>query len=230
MKNWREFFLILVVCLFVGAPSSHAITGLGFGIHGGPANYRGDVFRFEIGDEIFKSGDVGSSVFYGGHFKVGTLPIVDLYLNVDYFSKDGFYTYKFQYGDPKNPETYTRKIDFRDLSISVDGKFNIYSLPASPVAVYLGGGIGTHLLNTEIAEELPTEVPEDFEETFEFFKDNGRVDIHGLLGVKVNPPVVPLEFFLEGRYAFIKTKDEDKGRKDDLQAITISAGATLNLP
>ena len=230
MRAWRTFVIFAAVSLVVTATSGEAITGLGFGVHGGPANYRGDVFRYEIGGEVFESGNVGSSIQYGGHIKVGTLPIIDLYLNVDYFSKKEFYTYSFEYGDPKNPVEYTRKIDFRDLSISLDGKFNIYSLPASPVAIYLGGGLGSHLLNTEIAEELPTEVPEDYEETFKFFKDNGRVDIHGILGVKVNPPVVPLEFFLEGRFAFIKTKDKDKGRKDDLQALSVMAGATFNLP
>ena len=232
MKNWKIFFFILVSCLFVGATSSFAITGLGFGVHGGSANYRGDVFRFKIGEKVYKSGNVGSSIFYGGHIKVGTLPIVDIYLNVDYFVKKEFYTYTFNYDNPKTPEIeeYTRKIDFRDLFISVDGKFNIYSLPASPVSIYLGGGIGSHLLNTEIGEELPTKVPGDYTETFEFFKDNGRFDIHGLFGVKVNPPVVPFEFFLEGQYALIKTKDEDKGHKDDLQALSVKAGATFNLP
>jgi hypothetical protein len=184
------------------------------------------VFRYEIAGQQFVSGDVGSAVQYGGHLKVGTLPIVDFYLNVDYFSKKEFYEYSFEFGQTK----YTRTIDFQDLYISVDGKFNIYSPPLSPAAIYLGGGIGSHLLNTEIAEELPTEVPEGYEEAFDFFKDNGRFDIHGLLGAKIKPAVIPLEFFLEGRFAYIKTKDEDKGRKDDLQAMSIIAGATFNLP
>ena len=229
MRHLKESVLAMVI-VFLTVTSSQAITGLGFGIHGGMGNYRGDVFRFDIGGETFESGDVGSSIQYGGHVKVGTLPMIDLYLNVDYFSKKEFYTYSFEYGDPKNPVKYTRKIDFQDLSISLDGKVNLYSFPLSPVAIYVGGGIGSHLLNTEIAEELPTKVPEDFEETFDFFKDNGRFDIHGLAGVKVNPPVVPLEFFLEGRFAFIKTKDEDKGHKDDLQTLSVIAGATFNLP
>lgn len=229
MRYLKASFIAIVVVFFT-VTSGRAITGLGFGVHGGMSNYRGDVFRFDIGDETFESGDVGSSIQYGGHVKVGTLPLVDLYLNVDYFSKKEFYTYSFEYGDPKNPVEYTRKIDFRDLSISLDGKVNLYSPPLSPVALYVGGGIGSHLLNTEIAEELPTEVPTDFQETFDFFKDNGRFDIHGLVGVKVNPPVMPLEFYLEGRFALLKTKDEDKGRKDDLQALSVIGGATFNLP
>jgi len=228
MSTVRACCIAVAACLFVAVSTGEAITGLGFGVRGGFGNYRGDVFRYKLGGVTVESGDVGSSILYGAHIKVGTLPIVDVYLNVEYFSKEEFYTYSFTYGTPQ--VEYTRKIDFRDLSISVDGKFNLYSFPMSPVAIYMGGGIGSHLLNTEIAEELPTKVPEDYGETFEFFKDNGRFDIHGLVGVKVNPPVVPLEFFLEGRYAFIKTKDEDKGRKDDLQAMSVVAGATFNLP
>jgi hypothetical protein len=226
MKNWKIGAGLVAICVLFGAASGEAITGLGFGVHGGLGNYRGDVFRYEFGGQEFVSGDVGSAVQYGGHVKVGTLPIIDFYLNVDYFSKKEFYVYSLKF----NNIDYTRTIDFQDLYISVDGKFNIYSPPLSPAAIYLGGGIGSHLLNTEIAEELPTAVPDDYQETIDFFKDNGRFDIHGLLGAKFNPPVIPLEFYLEGRFAYIKTKDEDKGRKDDLQAMSIIAGATFNLP
>ena len=82
MKHWKAFLAGVAVTFFVGMTSSHAITGLGFGIHGGMGNYRGDVFRFNIGDETFESGNVGSAIQYGGHVKVGTLPIVDLYLKL----------------------------------------------------------------------------------------------------------------------------------------------------
>ncbi|UCE18462.1 MAG: hypothetical protein JSV84_16665 [Gemmatimonadota bacterium] len=229
MQYLKASFIAVIIVFLTGA-SSQAITGLGFGIHGGLGNYRGDVFRYTIFEQTIESGDVGSSIQYGGHVKVGTLPVVDVYLNIDYFSKDEFYVFKYPPGDP-TPD-YTHTIDFRDLYISLDGKFNIYSLPASPVAFYMGGGIGSHLLNTELSENVSagTEPPEDFEDTVQFFEDNGRFDIHGLFGVKVNPPVVPFEFFLEGRFALIKTQDEDKGRKDDLQAMSVLAGATFNLP
>lgn len=226
MENWKAVAVLVALCVLCGVTSGEAITGLGFGIHGGYGSYKGDVFRYEIGGEEFVSGDVGSAIQYGGHIKVGTLPVVDFYLNVDYFSKKEFYEYSFKFGETE----YKRKIDFQDLSISLDGKLNLYAPPLSPLSIYLGGGIGTHLLNTEIGEQIPTDIPDDYEEYFDFFKDNGRIDIHGILGAKVNPPVVPLEFFLEGRYAFIKTKDEDKGRKDDLGALSVIAGATFNLP
>jgi len=235
MQMWKTVAVLTVVGALFGVSSSEAITGLGFGVHGGMGNYKGNVFKYTLDfggvTETVESGDVGSSVQFGGHIKVGTLPFIDFYLNVDYFSKDDFYVYEYFIPGNSKP-VYSQSIDFNDLYVSVDGKFNIYAPPLSPVSVYMGGGIGSHLLNTEIAVNITdeTEAPEDFETAVEFFEDNGRFDIHGLAGVKINPPVIPLEFFLEGRFALIKTKDEDKGRADDLQTLSIIVGATFNLP
>lgn len=236
MKNWKAVAVTVAACAFFAVTSSEAITGLGFGVHGGVGNYTGNVFKYTLDfpdgtQKTIESGDVGSSFQFGGHIKFGALPIVDLYLNVDYFSKDDFYVYNYYVPGISEP-VYTQTVDFRDLYVSVDAKLNIYSLPASPVALYLGGGIGSHLLNTELVERVSdtNEAPTNLQSAVKFFEDNGRVDIHGLFGVKVNPPVVPLEFFLEGRFAFIKTQDKDKGRQDDLQALSILAGMSFNLP
>lgn len=219
MRNWRLCFIVLTVCLLVGATSSEAITGLGFGVRGGLGGYGGDVFK--------ESGDVGSSILYGGHIKVGTLPIVDFYLNVEYFAKDEFYTKR--YTKEKDGFDYEASVDFRDFSVSLDGKVNLYSFPASPVSIYIGGGVGSHILNTDLATDIPEDAPTTVKAAFELFRDKGKFDIHGLLGAKVNPPVVPLEFFVEGRYAFVMSENEEK-YQENLNAMSVVAGVTFNLP
>jgi hypothetical protein len=227
MRRSIAGFLLIVSGLFGIWPSAEALGNMGIGVHGGFGEYQGDVFQYSYNGAVYKSGDVGSELYYGGHLKVGSLGLVNIFLNVDYFRKSGFWSLSFPQGVPDSLLEFTNVIDFRDFSVSIDGKANILHFPGVPMSVYVGGGIGSHILNTEVSEAIPSEIPHEYREALSFFEDNGRWDGHGCVGATAFLPSLSMELFVEGRYAIIKTRDEDKGRKDDLVVRSIMAGVTL---
>jgi len=227
MKHRIAPFLLVMSGLLGICSRAGALGNMGIGVHGGIGDYQGDVFQFSYNGAVYESGDVGSEVYYGGHLKVGSLGMVNIFLNVDYFRKTGFWSLSFPHDVPDSLLKFTNIIDFQDLSVSVDGKVNVLHFPGIPLSVYVGGGVGSHILNTEVAEAIPSEIPLEYRKTLSFFEDNGRWDGHGCAGVTAFLPSLSMEVFVEGRYAVVKTRDEDKGRKDDLVVRSVMAGVTL---
>jgi hypothetical protein len=193
----RKAFCIILVVL-VGYPvCSFAVTGLSLGGKVGYANYSGDVLP--------ASGDVGNAFMYGAILEIATLPVVDFELHANYFAKDFSYTYDVG-GNPVSTD-----FQFRDFSLLALVKKNLITLPASPLGLYIGGGVGWHLINTEVAKDIAAgNDPANADDPIALFKNSAKMSGHALAGVKLSLPVVPLAFYGETRYGVIFTDEHIK--------------------
>ena len=139
MKN----IIVLIAVLSIGyAGNASALVGIGFGGELSSVNYSGDILP--------GSGDLGGGTAYGAMLYIGALPVIDLELHVNYFTEDFTYTYDVL------SVPVTTSFTFQDVSATVLAKKNLISLPLSPLQVYVGGGLGWHLMNTEVATAIAT--------------------------------------------------------------------------
>jgi hypothetical protein len=166
-----------------------------FGAKVGSSDYRGDVLP--------GSGDVGRGVHYGVFVGFSGLPILDLEVHADYFAKDFTYTYSLS-GTPVSTD-----FEFRDVSVLILGKKKILGTPGGPLSLYVGGGLGWHLLNTELAKAAASGNfdPLQADNPFSLFSNNAKMAGHGLAGVLLSFPVIPVSFYGEGRYGRIFAGD-----------------------
>ena len=187
--------LLAIVALFViSYPiSSSAIVGVGLGGSVGFASYSGDVLP--------ASGDVGEGVQYGLILDVGAFPMVDVEFHLNYFEKTFDYTYDIG-GVP-----YSEDFEFRDISATAIVKKNVLPIPASPLKLYLGAGLGYHVLNTEVAKYAATN-PTQADDPISLMANTGKMSMQGMLGVTIAPPVVPLAVYSEYRFGRILTEDK----------------------
>ena len=131
--------LIIMCAMAIAYPAtSNAVTGVSIGGKIGYANYKGDILP--------SSGDVGGSTMFGAVMEITTVPIIDLELHANYFARDFTYTYDVA-GNPVSTD-----FQFRDVHVLVLAKKNLISVPMSPLGLYVGGGVGWHLINTEVAK------------------------------------------------------------------------------
>ena len=205
----KAVILVLFPILFLGmaVPQASGITGLGFGLRGGVIPSLDDPNTEE---------KIENLPFIGAHLKIGTLPIIDLEVDVSYAKKS--YQPKIGIKVHGVDTTVSVETDYHDLSLSASAKYN---LPISLVVVkpYVGGGIGVHLMGSklDIAKELITsgELEPDYSSTKNSF--------HLLAGMKFHIPMIPFDIFAEGRYIIVQTDPKTKYN-------SIYAGLTLNLP
>ncbi|MFQ5510517.1 MAG: hypothetical protein ACE5EO_01585 [Candidatus Krumholzibacteriia bacterium] len=186
----RKILVLFCVSIMSYAAPALAFTGVSIGGKVGYANYTGDILP--------ASGDVGSSVLYGAVLEMATFPILDFELHVNYFSKD--LTYTFDPGTGPVSGTF----EFRDVHVLALAKKNLISAPMSPLGLYVGGGLGWHLINTELAQAL---VGNPALSGVDLFSNSVKASGHGLLGVRVSPPVFPLAVYGEARFGRIFAAD-----------------------
>ncbi|MCP4631832.1 MAG: porin family protein [candidate division Zixibacteria bacterium] len=192
---------ILIVLLV--SSNSYAITGLGFGVRGGYVMGLdlGPVDDF-LGTAVPNAEADDKMPMIGAHIKVGTLPVIDFDIALEYAWKD------MDLGNG-----YGLKIG--DFSISATG---IYKVMAGPmITPYVGVGAGSHKLSYTFDQPGGGFIiPGPDDET--------KLGYHGMVGAKIHPPMFPLEFFARYRYTIISTSDKST------KYSTIFAGATFNLP
>lgn len=186
----RRIIPIISLIVMVYPAVASAIVGVGLGGKVGYANYTGDILP--------SSGDVGSGTVYGAVLEISSFPVVDLEMHVNYFSKDFEYTYAVT-GVPT-----TTSFQFQDVHLLAMAKKNLISLPASPLGLYIGGGVGWHLINTEVAKGASYDSAAA-DDPITLFKNNAKMSGHGLVGAKISPPVFPLAIFGEARFGRIFT-------------------------
>jgi hypothetical protein len=158
----------------------------------GSATYKGEVLP--------GSDDVGGGLLYGAVIEVATLPILDFEFHANYFKKDFRYSYDLPgYG------LVSQEFEFTDFNVLALAKKNINPIPASPLGLYVGGGLGWHVLNTDVAGALLSgQITQQQAEDPAFLVQNtGKLSAHGLLGVKLKFPVFPLAVYGESRYGTI---------------------------
>lgn len=186
---------LAIACLAV--PSS-AITGLGFGIHGGQTmGYSYDALDNQLGqiadliglpDELTFEEDL---LTLGAHVKVGTLPIIDFYGFLDYSWKT---------------KEITPELDFRvsDLAAGVSAK------KAFGVAVFkpfAGLGFSVHRLVYSLETDQDQIGGVDVS-ILPIPEDQNKLGFHVLAGVELNFPVFPIDPYAQIRYNWITTEDK----------------------
>jgi opacity protein-like surface antigen len=200
----KNLIILGVLAVLLTASNSYAITGLGFGIRAGYVMGMdlGPVDEF-LGAALPTATTDDKMPMIGAHFKVGTLPIIDFDIALEYAWKD------MDLGND-----YGLKIS--DLSISATG---IYKVMAAPmITPYVGLGVGSHKLSYTFEQPAGgiITIPDPDDET--------KLGYHGMVGAKIHPPMFPLEFFARYRYTYISTSEKST------KYSTILAGATFNLP
>lgn len=176
--------------IFVLCVPSHALTGLGFGIHAGQSsNYSYDVLNDSLGaiaeildlSETLKFDD--KLTLIGAHIKVGTLPILDFYGFIDYAWKK---------------KSLASDLDLRlsDFSIGADARKKFGSMLIKP---YVGVGFAVH----KLAYTLET----NRTEILLLPPDQSKLGYHILAGVELSLPVFPVAPYAHYKYSWITTKD-----------------------
>jgi len=186
--------LTLGLVFLVLTGSSQALTGLGFGIRGGLVqNY--DNPALDVSGV-----DLSRMQMIGGHFRIGTLRIIDLEASVEYAWK-------------KKKDAFPNvDVTIGDLSLNGTAKYK-FNFPV--LRPFIGLGLGWH--NLVYSADGPSgsyTIPDD-ENTWSW---------QPVGGVSLHFPAVPFEIFLEGRYTSIQTK----GKNTDFTSII--GGLTFNLP
>ncbi len=208
-----KVFFSLICCFFLFNSGAQAVTGLGLGVRGGMIqNY--DNPGLEKFSSDFTSGfSLKQMPLLGAHLKIGTLPIVDLEISVEYAWKKKkniiYYPEGVKILDPPQAD-----LTVRDLSLNATVKYP-FSFPV--VKPYVGAGVGIHRMLYEFsAGETKVIFPDD----------ENKIGFHGVGGVSLRLPSFPLEIFAEGRLVYIKTEQEKLDTKET-DFVTIMAGITL---
>lgn len=189
--------VIFLFCLaIIGYPvSSSALVGISVGAKVGYADYGGDIFP--------GSGDLGTGVGYAAILAFGAVPVVDFQLRASYFTKD------FDYAYDAGGVRYETSFEYQDAAITAILTKNVFAPPGSPFGVYVGGGIGYHVINTEaaIAAADGSLSAADTGDPFSLMKNVGKPSAEGIVGLKVGAPVFPLSAFAEFGYGAIFTSE-----------------------
>lgn len=194
--------LILLGVLVVLSSPVYAVTGVGIGVRGGlVSNYTNpglDNSTFTL--------DLKQMPMFGGHVVLGFIPVIELEGSAEMAWKKKSFDILGTTGD----------LTLRDFSLNVTAKYKFNVMPV--IKPYIGAGLGWHWLtySLSLSSGASVDVP----------VDENRLGYHGLVGVALKLPALPLEFFAEGRYTHIMTKQE----KFDTKAshyTTILGGVTL---
>jgi len=200
--------LILLGVLGLFASPVYAITGVGVGVRGGfVSNYTNPGL-----DNSTFSLDLKQMPMFGGHVVLGFLPIIELEGSAEVAWKKK----EFAFFDSSIASFSKSDLTLRDFSLNITAKYKFNFFPV--VKPYVGAGLGWHWLvyTTSSDSKYIIGVP----------VDENRLGYHGLVGLALKLPALPLEFFAEGRYTHIMTKQE----KFDTKAThytTILGGVTL---
>jgi hypothetical protein len=188
---------------------AHSIVGVSVGPKVGWAGYNGDVLP--------ASGDVGGGALYGAVLEISSFPLVDFELHANYFTTPFTYTYDVA-GSPVSTD-----LDFRDVHILALVKKNLIPVPGSPFSLHIGGGIGWHVINTEIIKGTlaGNPPPSQADDPVTLFQNNAKMSGHGLAGMRLKFPVMPLAIYGETRYGVIFTDEK-------LRTFQIEAGVLLS--
>ena len=196
----KRIAVFAVVALLAFGVTSHAITGLGFGIRGGMVaglqNSNLDDFIKTINPDSELSNNM---TMIGGHLKIGTLPVIDFELALEYAWKK---------------KEIASGIDFSISDLGVIGSAK-YNLDFPLIKPYVGAGLGLHKLVYKL---------DGYGGTLVIPEKESKLGYHALAGVSIRPPLSPVEFFAEGRYTYITTEGKST------RYSTIYAGGTFNLP
>jgi hypothetical protein len=170
-----------------------ALAGVSIGGKIGMADYNGDIFP--------GSGDLGSGTGYAVILGFGAVPVVGFELRASYFAKDFGYSYDVA------SVPVEASFEYRDVGLTALLTKNVFAPPGSPFALYIGGGVGYHVINTEVATAVldGSVSPTDTDNPFGLMENTGKMSGEGVVGLKLGAPVFPLAAFAEYEYGIIFT-------------------------
>ena len=191
----RALFVISILVAITYPSTAGAFVGIGIGGKVGYISYTGDLMP--------GSGDIGSALQYGAVFEISTMPIVDFEFHASYARKEFDYTYDAM------GISVTAPFLFQEVSVLALLTKNIFGIPGSPFNLYGGGGVGYHVMNTEVAKDLMSGSVNlnQATEPIELYKRAGRLSWNGAAGIRLKAPVLPLAVYGEGRYGRINIGD-----------------------
>lgn len=189
----KRAIALIGILVMAGAAPAGAAAGFAIGGKIGYANYDGDVLP--------SSGDLGGATYYGLVLELTTLPVLDFEFHANYFTKTFAYGYEYM-GYSINGD-----FEFQDLHVLAMVKKNLIQIPASPVSLYVGAGLGWHFMNTEVFLDLANSglTASAVDDPLSVAQDAARMSADGLVGLKLAFPVMPLAVFGETRYGVIFT-------------------------
>jgi hypothetical protein len=184
---------VFILCLIaISYPvGASALVGINIGGKIGYTDYSGDVFP--------ASGDLGAGTGYGLILGFGAVPVVDFQIRASYFLKD------FDYAYDVGGVQYESSFEYRDVGLTAVLTKSVFAPPGSPFNFYIGGGIGYHVINTEIALAAASGSisPSDADNPFALMKNTGKASGEGIVGLKLGAPAFPISAFGEFSYGLI---------------------------
>ena len=186
----KAIFILCVIAISYPVGAS-ALVGVSIGGKIGYADYSGDIFP--------ASGDLGAGTGYGVILGFGAVPVVDFQIRASYFVKDFDYSYNV------GGTAYGSSFEYRDVGLTAVLTKSVFAPPGSPFAVYIGGGIGYHVINTEVALAAASGSisPSDADDPFTLLNNTGKASGEGMIGLKLGAPAFPLSAFGEFSYGLI---------------------------
>jgi hypothetical protein len=187
----RKAVFILCIIAMSYPVGAAAITGISIGAGVGYTDYSGDVLP--------ASGDLGSGTGYAVILGFGAVPVLDVQIRASYFTKEFGYTYSALGVD------YQTSFEYRDVAVTALLMKSLFSPAGSPVNLYVGAGLGYHVINTEVALALAggSISIEDADDPITLMQNTGKVSGEAVAGLKLSAPVFPLAAFGEFSYGFI---------------------------
>ncbi len=188
MKRWIIAFSIFAIGYLSFPTSARAILGISLGAEAGMANYSGDILP--------ASGDLGTATQYGVVLGFGALPVFDLQVRARYTSKMFDYTYTVG-GVP-----YSTRFEYQDASAIALLTADVFAPPLSPLGFYVGGGMGLHVMNTDVALGVlnGSISPDQADNPLSLLDRVSRMSALAVAGLRISPPIFPLAIFGEASY------------------------------
>ena len=194
--------LIILACL----ATDPALAVLQLGFHVGMDRNARDESSIEpfTGPDLsgtetvsLRSGKITDPFLVGASLRFGALPFLDFEAGLE--GSFASYKYGYQYGSAPSAE---EEILFGRLSAYGNVKMSMLSLPM--FKVYVGGGMGYHLMTPLISRSLVEkrlEGADDYELDIRSILDReGALGFHALGGLRIKPAFIPLAVKLEARY------------------------------
>lgn len=197
----------LAVLAVVAAGAAQAGTEVGF--RAGWSDMQGSVFR--------GSGDVGGVGLFGIQAAFPILPRVSLSLAGERRSES------ITFEDAGEPGAFFNgDAEWSDLALYAALRLRILPVVAGPFGLYIGAGLGGRFTETSIkpaVEEITDEI-RDFLRRNE--EDRSAISWHGLAGISLRLPILPLSAFAETRF-------EDVGGDYTPKGYSVYGGLNLTL-
>lgn len=185
MKNWM---LILVILLMNWPVRSLGLMGIG--IHFGRTEF----------DNAIKSGDL-----IGAHIHAGLFRFIEIEARSSYFKKNGSRDFKL----PDFNDQSIYRIQHEMKLLGVEGTVRLKLDPLLlPLIPYIGAGIGSYKQEYRLESNLD-QIPPGINMNEIIPHSQTDWGIHGIIGSRLNISSLPVQVFIEGKYALIFAPEKD---------------------